>query len=79
VNTEEALVPDPTSTIPYKRGEGSLEPQEHTPMPTRRRATAPPARRPQFSAVSFILGLFAGVTLTSIVAGVVFVLMILLG
>jgi len=80
VNQEpSSFVPDPSATIPFRRDapDGSLEPTEPTPMPARKRRTTP--RAPQFSAVSFALGLFAGITLTSAVAGIVFTVMMMVG
>jgi len=79
VEQKQPHVPDPSATLPFRRGgDGSLEPTEPTPSPTPvRRRVGPP--KSQFSAVSFALGLFAGITLTSAVAGLVFGVMMLFG
>ncbi len=90
MNQEEAYVPDPTATLPFKRQSDPDESPVARPGPTpsipsleddspssatRRRIQA----SPQFSAVSFVLGLFAGVTITSAVAGMVITVMMLVG
>ena len=90
MSQEEAYVPDPTATLPFKRQRDSDESPAARPSPTpslpsledespssatRRRVQS----SPQFSAVSFVLGLFAGVTITSAVAGMVITVMMLVG
>lgn len=85
---QNAQIPDPTSTLPFRRHDddaSSAPVAVDTPVPavadespssaSRRRASAPP----QFSAMSFVMGLVAGVTITSAMAGVVISVMMLVG
>lgn len=80
-----AQIPDPTSTLPFRRVDtdesapvqvdapAAAAVEESPSSATRRRAAAPP----QFSAMSFVMGLVAGVTITSAVAGLVIAVMMM--
>jgi hypothetical protein len=90
VSQENAYVPDPTATLPFKRHSDSdsdrmqaVEAPTSSPASLSDEGPSSATRRrqamSQFSAVSFVLGLLAGVSITSAVAGMVFVVMMLVG